>query len=122
MSDAPTSHSIAIADPREPTSEAVERVRNAVRDEYGSRLCYWPLGGGARCCTLEVAPECRCDAVARAAIEALREPTVAMTAAGIESDDKRTGGETCKHIWRVMIDAALADNPRTGGKVSRAES
>ena len=35
-----------------------------------------------------------------------REPTEGMRAAGVESDDKRTGYETCAHIYRAMIAAA----------------
>ena len=49
----------------------VERVRDAVRDEYGSVLCAWIDMGTKRCCAINVPPyKCRCDAVARAAIEA----------------------------------------------------
>lgn len=34
------------------------------------------------------------------------EPTPAMTSDAIEADDKRTGGETCKHIYRAMLQAS----------------
>ena len=32
-----------------------------------------------------------------------KEPDAAMTKAAIEADDKRTGAETCKHIYRAML-------------------
>ena len=35
-----------------------------------------------------------------------REPTQAMRKAAVEADDKRTGSETCAHIFRIMIAAA----------------
>ncbi len=34
------------------------------------------------------------------------EPTVAMIHNAIHADDKRTGAETCRHLWRAMWDAA----------------
>lgn len=48
------------------------RVRDAVRDEYGSVLCAWVDQGTTRCCAVNVPPhKCRCDAIARAAIAAM---------------------------------------------------
>jgi hypothetical protein len=35
-----------------------------------------------------------------------REPSVSMRHAGMEADDKRTGNETCAHIYKAMISAA----------------
>lgn len=35
----------------------------------------------------------------------LREPTPEMVEAAVEADDKRTGAETCKHIYRAMLAA-----------------
>lgn len=50
------------------------RVRDAVREEYGSRLCAWIDGGTTRCCAINVPPhKCRCQEVARAALTALCE-------------------------------------------------
>lgn len=49
---------------------------------------------------------------ARAALEAMREPTEAMVAAGSIRgirDDRRSDAENC---WLAMIDAALSDQPR----------
>ena len=43
---------------------------------------------------------------ARAAIEAMREPTEDMVLAGYETDD-HVQGHDCRAIWRLMIDAAL---------------
>lgn len=34
------------------------------------------------------------------------EPDIAMTKAAIDADDKRTGAETCKHLYRAMIAAS----------------
>ncbi|MDP2621450.1 MAG: hypothetical protein Q8P46_14985 [Hyphomicrobiales bacterium] len=45
---------------------------------------------------------------ARAAIEAMRTPTHEQGIAGLNADDRRTGFETCCHIYRAMIDKALA--------------
>lgn len=47
---------------------------------------------------------------ARAAIEAMREPTHEMGIAGMNADDRRTGFETCCHIYRAMNRAALEDS------------
>ncbi len=40
-----------------------------------------------------------------------REPTVEMRKAGVDADDKRTGNETCAHIYRAMIAAAPGTKP-----------
>jgi hypothetical protein len=45
---------------------------------------------------------------ARAAIEAIREPTQAMIAAACDDFDKRgRGQQSYTHIWQAMIDEAL---------------
>ena len=89
--------------------EMVERVRVAVRDEYGSRLCDWDEA--RRICSAanpNINRPCRCEQVARAAIEAMREPTPDMTDACRDVGPDRPYGlhETCER-WRTMIDAAL---------------
>jgi hypothetical protein len=43
----------------------------------------------------------------RALLEAIREPSEQMLDAGVAADDKRTGYETCRHIYRAMIDTLL---------------
>lgn len=48
--------------------------------------------------------------LARVAIEAMREPTDAMGAAGIEADTE-WDEVNVRGIYRAMIDAALEDNP-----------
>ena len=75
-------------------SEMVERVARAIVAKMGAQTGREPPGDAAMSKTA-------CD-VARAAIEAMREPTEEMvTAPGVVAWDF---GE----IWRVMIDAALA--------------
>lgn len=37
------------------------------------------------------------------------EPTSAMRAAAVAADDRRTGNETCAHIFRAMRDACKED-------------
>jgi hypothetical protein len=52
--------------------------------------------------------------VARAAIEAMREPTNAMHKAGNDKMDSMVAGDGdafCEHVWRLMIDAALSEKP-----------
>ncbi len=49
-------------------------------------------------------------AQARAAIEAMREPTPAMVDAGYEADngeDRHLGERGARDCWRLMVDAAL---------------
>lgn len=45
---------------------------------------------------------------ARAAIEAMREPTEVMVVAADAFDQGNAGIEECKDIYRAMVDAALA--------------
>jgi hypothetical protein len=49
------------------------------------------------------------EGLARAVIKAMRKASPGMCAAGIDADDKRTGGTTCAHIYAAMIDAALSE-------------
>lgn len=47
---------------------------------------------------------------AKAAIEAMREPTAAMDLAGVEAESYRSLGLLkSRHIWKSMIDAAIKD-------------
>jgi len=122
--DAPTSHSIAKADPREPTSEAVERVARALCITDGTDPDQ--LNG-----VVGVAWKLYVED-ARVAIGAIREPNEAMLRASgaalkayIESlpPEERarkrswrgyevSNREKTAARWRAMIDAALGDNPR----------
>lgn len=54
------------------TSEQFERIKRAITDEAGSRLCAWSTDGMTRHCTA-VSPTktCICENVARAAIAAI---------------------------------------------------
>jgi hypothetical protein len=62
--------------------------------------------------------------IARAAIEAMREPTEAMAKHGYEDASHTLEGmlgypsyeESCANIYRAMIDAALGTNPGTEEK------
>ncbi len=50
--------------------------------------------------------------MARAAVEAMREPTGAMKAAAsgyMNAETEQTGREMAAHAWRAMIDAALKE-------------
>lgn len=54
--------------------------------------------------------EADCDARnARAAIEALREPSDAMAEAGFQETGDPCWPENVKRAWRAMIDAALSE-------------
>jgi hypothetical protein len=74
------------------TTEMIERVARAVKTE-------WPA------CPLD---DAGLDRLARAAIAAMREPTNEMVWAAAKEKDRGSW-------WRVMIDAALADEQSTGG-------
>lgn len=71
-------------------SEMVERVEEAIRRRMAR-------DGGYELSDL-----------ARAAIEAMREPTTDMENAGAEADDY---GLDAVQSWSVMIDAALKEKP-----------
>lgn len=51
-----------------------------------------------------------CANAARAAIEAMREPTPEMVKAGLRCGD--TGPEPALSVWRDMIDAAIQEQPK----------
>lgn len=50
------------------------------------------------------------NALSRAAIKAMREPTLAMLEAGYDQSQK-LGADSRTHQWRTMIDAALGKAP-----------
>ena len=52
-------------------------------------------------------PETRIVAMARAAIESLREPSQAMVAAACDDYDKRKGRQSYTDVWQAMIDEIL---------------
>ena len=51
------------------------------------------------------------EAMARAAIEAMREPTEAMTTAGGLTPMERTDHSLAIDVWHNMIDVALSGEP-----------
>jgi hypothetical protein len=90
----------------------IERVKKAVRNEWGSRLCK-PNEYFERPC--EHGSICACLEVARAAIEAMREPSMEMCSAGEDSGFLHWSPEEGEGLdevdmaaaYRAMIDAAL---------------
>lgn len=80
----------------------VERVAAAIA-KLGADGCEVTDGGGsiAAC----VGP-CRCREFARAAIQAMREPTWKMKEAGADSYGQ---GRSWTGTWQAMIDAALKE-------------
>lgn len=71
-------------------SEVVERVAKAILAKSGG---YWVPG-------IE-------EELARAAIEAMREPTQKMVCAALDRHDKRPNEFGYTEHWKVMIDEAL---------------
>ncbi len=65
-------------------------------------------------CVFFPLPECGCREAARAAIAAMREPTPAMLAAGMDAYDLLTADQV-RPAYKAMIDAALKE-PSTGHK------
>jgi len=53
---------------------------------------------------------------ARAAIEAMREPTEAMESAGWDSYDRNDGWSGPQYCWQAMVDAALSPSPAGEGR------
>lgn len=47
-------------------------------------------------------------------------PTKEMVKAAVDADDKRTGAETCKHIYRAMLQAAPHSGAVSEEEVERA--
>jgi hypothetical protein len=77
----------------------IERVARAIGD--------WDSG---RAMVLD-ANDCR--QIARAALEALREPTEGMLLPGAETlPDYDPGCDDAKNCWQAMIDAALSEKPQ----------
>lgn len=116
-------------------TDMVEKVARAIdpgawyiRDEYLERADEWAGKGLASTSALRAlrglvsgyrtgAQKMVSDSLAKArdAIEAMREPTPAMEAAGDENFN--LGYETCAAMtWHSMIDAALAPLTRAGGE------
>jgi hypothetical protein len=54
-----------------------------------------------------------CLREARAAIEAMREPTEAMVEAGVSAETGKTLGDRVSNCYAAMIDAALTTSPST---------
>lgn len=86
-------------------SEMVERVAPAT-----FAACNGPEGFGDHMDPRYEANSELFEAMARAAIEAMRQPTDAMLVAAIaDSDEYGFGSYEAGSCWRAMIDAALAD-------------
>lgn len=75
-------------------SEMVERVARALREQYDNRT------------TFEVTP--RFSVMARAAIGALRRPTLAMAVFG-DTELAKGFDTNSQDVWTAMIDAALKE-------------
>lgn len=88
-------------------SEMVERVAKAIWSDY------WD-GEGCSWAEMEESARQTALSMARAAIEAMREPNEAMIGMGMEADHRRRPGSTrpsaADAIWRAMIDAAAAED------------
>ena len=91
-------------------SDMIERVARALEPFAWSELAEsnWKPGAliEARCATL---------AKARAAVEAMREPTLGMLSASAAKmtmeDDCWSADELSERYWNAMIDAALSSAP-----------
>jgi hypothetical protein len=87
-------------------SEMLERVARAVEPEIGKLE--------AVSAAPHVLRELQAKRVARAAIEAMREPTAGMVNAGLETycehGDQNCG---CAISWSAMIDAALCGDQKS---------
>jgi hypothetical protein len=100
-------------------NEMIARLAHAIAAELGRQDDGQPflLDGDLR---LEYLDQSDVDfaAVARAALEALREPTEGMADAGWADLDWGPGGSECdanpRAAYRAMIDAALADTGKPG--------
>lgn len=79
-------------------TEMVERVAKAIAEHGGSNWETCLKAPGQRMAGMY-------RAMARAAIEAMREPTVEMCRDAAWDD---YGPDECQTCWRAMIDAALA--------------
>lgn len=78
-------------------SEMVKRVAEAIRK---SEAYWWNRP--------DEPEDDLAETLARAAIEAMREPTEAMDAAA-RTECRRMGVEPVTHIWDVMLDSAIND-------------
>jgi hypothetical protein len=93
-------------------SEMVGRITQAIRDKRDMSLC-------ALCDRHGHTIRCSCEEMARAAIEAMREPTAAMVEAGDDAQTETDGPYSGEQVamlsavpWRAMIDAAPSPNPK----------
>lgn len=84
--------------------EMIERVARVWADANLDG-CETTMDGGN---ILSCVGKCRCREAARAAIEAMREPTDAM------AESTHWGPATGATVWRTMIDAALGKPPYKG--------
>ncbi len=88
-------------------SEMVERVASAMFcAEYGYDADRWDDAD-------EEGEKFEYRRLARAAISAMREPTIAMCAAGDEKHRGVDDPDDTPELWRAMIDAAFADETMT---------
>jgi hypothetical protein len=92
-------------------NEMIERVARAMENAYQCRACGALIRGerpGEPCCErpswVEASPELK----ARAAIEAMREPTEDMVSEAVGRNEE-LGRVTAESAYRAMIDAALAE-------------
>jgi len=77
-------------------SEMVERVAKAIHQErFGGKLIWGHYPDSEKACLEE----------ARAAVEAMREPTESMISKGYDHVDY--GGAHIESAWRAMVDEAL---------------
>lgn len=79
----------------------IERAARAIQDEYDRQNSGALIGEGGDL----HAPE----AMARAVLRAIREPSEAMNRAGWKSDLPFTPSIRVDVLWQAMIDAALSD-------------
>ena len=95
--------------------EMVERVAEAIRESIKAQMDGHPIPG-------DVAPDSwtasggtvDCVLIARAAIEAMREPTEAMLRQAVaDADEYRFGQHEARHAWLAMIDSALTSHTDT---------
>lgn len=79
-------------------NEMFERVKRAVFVAAADRWCDWPTPDH---------PEC--VKIASTVLQAMREPTEAMTHAAFDAVIIAVGQP--EHCWKAMIDAALKEKP-----------
>lgn len=80
--------------------DMIEKVAEAIREHVAVERGW---GGAASVDGIEDA--------ARAAVEAMREPTSDMVTAGIVDPGEWFADDTTEQIWKRMVDAALKSTP-----------